>query len=70
MENLLLIDEIFEEDFLNKRLGFQKTAKIDTDKLILAAHSFGASSSLLTGAFDKRVKALILTDNWQYPLQK
>jgi hypothetical protein len=25
---------------------------------------------LATGALDKRVKALILTDNWQYPVQK
>jgi hypothetical protein len=31
MENLILIDEIFKDDFLTKRLGFLKTAKIDTE---------------------------------------
>ena len=64
LENLILIDEILEPNFLNKTLGFPKTAKIDSDKLILAGHSFGASSSLFTGAFDDRIKALLLTDNW------
>lgn len=63
-ENMELIDEIFEDGFLQSKLQFPAGARINKDKLILSGHSFGAASSLLTGHDDPRVKAVIVTDNW------
>ena len=68
-ENIELIDEILQDGFLQSKLKFPAGARLNKEKIIMAGHSFGAASSLLTGHDDPRVKAVIVTDNWQYPFQ-
>ena len=63
-----LIDELFEEDFLQTKLGFSRRFSIDIDKIIVNGHSFGAITSLATAVLDKRVKVTLALDPWFFPV--
>lgn len=63
-----LIDELFEEDFLQKKLGFSSKFSIDTEKIIVNGHSFGAITSLTTAVNDSRVKVTLALDPWFFPV--
>ena len=64
-----LIDELTNSpDFLQERLGFPKRVKIDGAKIILAGHSFGGATAILSTMNDVRVRACLVSDPWFDPL--
>lgn len=56
--------------FLQEKLGFSPRVKVDQSKIILAGHSFGGASTILTSMNDKRVRACLVADPWFEPLVK
>ena len=65
-----LIDELFDQDFLQTKLGFSSKFSIDTDKIIVNGHSFGAITSLATAVNDSRVKVTLALDPWFEPASR
>ena len=49
-------------------MNVQYLSTIDLDNIILAGHSFGACSNLLTGTAIDGVKAILLMDCWFFPI--
>lgn len=69
-----LINELSEINYLqeNEHLGklFPKGVYLDMSKLTVNGHSFGAITSILAGAQDKRVKASLSLDPWFFPISR
>ncbi len=55
---------MFEESFLQDKLGFDASAKLDLSKLILGGHSFGGITAISLAEKEKRVRAVFSFDPW------
>lgn len=59
-----LITESTTIDFLQNKLQFPEWLKIDTDKIVVAGHSFGGLTANQVAFIDKRVKCCLTFDPW------
>ena len=57
-------------DFLQERFGFPPNVKVDNSKIVLAGHSFGGTTVILSCMNDERVSACLMTDPWMSPLEE
>jgi pimeloyl-ACP methyl ester carboxylesterase len=62
------MDEMCDEEW-SKRIFGVSTVKIDTSAFLVAGHSMGGATALMTGLKDKRVKAVLALDPWYFPIQ-
>ena len=69
-EVIQLIDDIYQTDFLQKKLGFNEEIRLDMDKLIMCGHSMGGITSIATAAKDDRIKAVLTMDPWLWPYKE
>ena len=66
-----MVDELTDNsDFLQERFGFPPSVKVDTSKIVLAGHSFGATTVILSCMNDERVSACLMTAPWMSPLEE
>lgn len=63
-----IVRQIEKNDFFQKYLPFPSSLKLDTDKLVLAGHSFGGGSAIYATAADHRIKACVTLDPYVIPL--
>ena len=61
-----LIDDIFADNFLQRKLGFSYAAELDCDKLIVGGHSFGGMTAISVAEKDLRIKAVFCFDAWTW----
>ena len=64
-----LIDDIFEEGFLQNGLQFPGNVQLDKSKLIVSGHHFGGATAIGAAAKDKRIKMCLPLDPWFFPYQ-
>lgn len=64
-----LIDEMFAEDFLQRKCGFPEGVTLDMESLCMNGHSFGGSTSIGAACLDPRVKLCLALDPWMGPVR-
>jgi platelet-activating factor acetylhydrolase len=67
-EVVALIDQVLEPEFCRNYLNFSKEVTINKDKLVLAGHSFGSSTMILTALNEPRAKVVCVMDSWLFPI--
>ena len=62
------IDEIYEPNFMQSKMGFASEVSLDLDKLVVSGHSFGGITAISSAVKDKRIKACLPMDAWFFPV--
>ena len=63
----LLIDEIFQDNYLQEKLNFPAGVTLDKEKLAMNGQSFGGITCIGAAVNDERIKVCIPMDPWFFP---
>ena len=65
-----LVNDLHDDNFLQKKLGFPEGISLDLTKLSVNGHSYGGVTSIVSAARDSRIKATLSTDPWLFSISR
>ena len=65
-----LINTITKDNFLQTKVGFTTSVKLDPTKIVISGHSMGGATALQVGSNNTKINCVLTNDAWLLPLHK